>query len=109
MKFDSADCMNAGDVSAQSEKVPDGVSNNTIDNTKSAGTNDEDLNTASENEINLNWKWSEGIEPSGRPIKDVLDNARREFLEKEGRLYSTEEVVQLVDDIRKELREKGKI
>lgn len=56
---------------------------------------------------NFNWKWSKGMKPSGRPIKDVLDDARKEFLAKEGRLYTTEEVVQLVDDIRKELHEKS--
>lgn len=53
--------------------------------------------------INFNWKWSKGMKPSGRPIEDVLADARKEFLEKEGRLYTTEEVAQLVDNIRKEL------
>lgn len=71
-----------------------------------AETGEESLKPVSKKEVNLNWKWSEGIKPSGRPIKDVLDNARKEFLEKEGRLYTTEEVVQLVEDIRKEIREK---
>lgn len=58
---------------------------------------------------NLNWKWSEGMEPSGRPIEEVLSSARREFIEKNGRLYTTEEVIQLVDEIRKELRENGEV
>lgn len=60
----------------------------------------------SKKEINLNWQWSKGIKPSDRPIKDVLADARKEFLEKEGRLYTEEEVAQLVDNIRKELRQK---
>lgn len=57
---------------------------------------------------NLDWKWSENIKPTGRPLDEVLADARKEFLEKEGRLYTTEETIQLVDEIRKELREKGK-
>lgn len=58
---------------------------------------------------NLNWQWSKGVKLSGRPIEDVLADARKEFLEKEGRLYSTEEVIQLVNNIRKELRQKEKL
>lgn len=72
------------------------------DNTKAG---EESVNAMPKKEIGLNWKWSEGMKPSGRPIKEVLDSARREFLEKEGRLYTEEEAAELVDNIRRELRE----
>ena len=57
----------------------------------------------------LDWKWSKGIKPSGRPVEEVLANARKKFLEKEGRLYTVEECIKLTDEIRKELRAKGEL
>ncbi len=55
----------------------------------------------------LDWKWSENVKPMDKPIDEILADARKEFLEKEGRLYTTEEVITLVDEIRKELYKKG--
>ena len=62
-----------------------------------------------EKKTNLNWEWSEGVKPSGRPIEEVLEEAKQNVIATNGRLYTTEEVIQLVDEARKELRENGEI
>ena len=58
---------------------------------------------------NLNWEWSEGVKPSGRPIKEVIAETKQNIIATNGRLYTTEEAIQLVEEARKELREKGEI
>lgn len=56
---------------------------------------------------NLNWEWPEGLKPSNRSFKEIIASTRQAVIETNGRLYTTEEVIQLVEEARKELREKG--
>lgn len=58
-------------------------------------------------EINLNWKWSEGLEPTNRTFEEIIVSTQQAVIESNGRLYTEEEAIQLVDEARRELREKG--
>ncbi|MDE5892971.1 MAG: hypothetical protein K2H45_08630 [Acetatifactor sp.] len=62
-----------------------------------------------EKKINLNWKWSEGMKPSGRTINEVIESVHQSVIKENGQLYTEEECIQLVDEIRKELRAKGEL
>lgn len=105
MRFDGEDGMAAGDSFLQNNgRTGDIIKDATV--YAAANPGEEEPKTTMPKKIDLNWRWSEGLKPSGRPILEVLADARKEFLEKEGRLYTMEEAAQLVDDIRKELRQK---
>ena len=56
---------------------------------------------------NLNWKWSKGLKPTNRTFNEIISSTRQSVIKTNGRLYTTEEVIQLVDEARKELCEKG--
>ena len=62
-----------------------------------------------EKKTNLNWEWSEGLKPSNRTFEEVIASARESVIKANGRLYTTEEAIQLVEEARKEFREKGEI
>lgn len=63
----------------------------------------------SKKKTNLKWKWSKGLKPTNRTFQEVIVSARQNVIATNGRLYTTEEVVQLVNEARKELRENGEI
>jgi len=44
---------------------------------------------------------------SDRPLSEVIESCRQSFIKANGRLLTEEEAVKFIDDIRKELREKG--
>lgn len=52
---------------------------------------------------------NEKLQPPVRPISEVLDDIHREVIKNFGRLFTGEEAISLVDEIRAELREKGEI
>lgn len=49
----------------------------------------------------------EGVDT--KKMMESIQEFRKNFEKENGRLYTTEEVVELTDNIRKELRQKGKI
>lgn len=49
----------------------------------------------------------EGVDT--KKMMESIQEFRKKFEKENGRLYTTEEVVELTDNIRKELRQKGKI
>ena len=54
----------------------------------------------------LNWKWKQGIKPSGRSMREIINSMHQSVIESNGRLYTQEEAVTLTDEIRTELRKK---
>ena len=46
---------------------------------------------------------------SARPLSEVIESCRQSFIKANGRLLTEEEAVKFIDDIRKELREKGEL
>lgn len=46
------------------------------------------------------------IKPTGRDISDVRASMQKSFIEANGRLLSEEEVIQLVDGIREDLKKR---
>lgn len=62
-----------------------------------------------ERKINLNWEWPKGMKPSGRNFNEVIESVHQSVIKENGRLYTEEECIQLVDEIRKELRAKGEL
>lgn len=61
------------------------------------------------NNYDLNWKFPEGMEYSGRSFDEIISSVHESIIKANGRLYTEEEAAKITNEIRKELREKGEI
>lgn len=52
----------------------------------------------------FDWKWSEGLKPSGRSMEEILESMRSSVIESNGRLDTAEEAIRITDEIREAIR-----
>ncbi|MCD7730735.1 MAG: hypothetical protein LUI05_04475 [Oscillospiraceae bacterium] len=61
-----------------------------------------------ENE-SINLDWLKNLKPASRTLSEIADEERENTRKAYGRLLTEEEVIQMVDEAREELRKKGEI
>lgn len=57
----------------------------------------------------MDRKEQKKFQRSDRPLFEVIESCRQSFIKANGRLLTEEEAVKFIDNIRKELREKGEL
>ncbi|WP_295916429.1 hypothetical protein [Anaerovibrio lipolyticus] len=57
----------------------------------------------------MDRKEQKKFKRSNRPISEVIESCRQSFIKANGRLLTEEEAIKFVDEIRKDLRKKGKL
>ena len=57
----------------------------------------------------MEQKEQKKFKRSNRPISEVIESMRASWLKANGRFLTEEEAVKFVDEIRKDLRKKGKL
>jgi len=61
------------------------------------------------NNDDINLDWLKKLKPTNRTLAEIADDERKITRKAYGRLLTEEEVIQMVDEAREDLRKKGEI